>query len=195
MIKSYDRKELVARFGPRPFCASVDDGFRKPPTPPLSDSLEDGGLAIKPSNFNSLYEWKTTKTTHTTKFEQGDQRRLSDGFPDEWQAIFDELKGSTPLDGFGDARWQSLVDDTGVFLVRWGEAANLLSWTALDLFGVHPTAPAVRFDVMGLLPVLRGDSVVALTKDEARIRGPSRAILTFRRVAQAGAVLVTRCLQ
>jgi len=26
----------------------------------------------------------------------------------------------------------------------------------LDLFGVHPIAPAASFDVMGLIPVLRG---------------------------------------
>ena len=27
----------------------------------------------------------------------------------------------------------------------------------LDLFGVHPIAPAASFDVMGLIPVPRGD--------------------------------------
>jgi hypothetical protein len=216
MIKAYDRKGLVARFGPRSFCGSVDDTLTetptkswnrpepdratgesasKPPTPQWFDGRRDGGLPIKTNDFNRLHDRQATQTTHTTKFEPSDQRRPFDGLPDDWQAILNELKGATPVDGFGDARWTSLVDDAEVFLARWGEAAHLLGWTALDLFGVHPVAPAVRFDVMGLLPLLQGASVVALTKDEARMRRPSGALLTFRRVAQAGAVLVTRCLQ
>jgi hypothetical protein len=213
MYKAYDREELVARFGPRPHCGPIEGAelevpirptnelglvgvtrelLDKPPKPQGFDCQREGGLAIKPNYFKSLSDGQTTQTTQTTKFEHGGQR--SD-FPAEWHAVLDEIKGSTPVEGFGDARWQSLVDDMGIFLPRWGEAAHLLGWTALDLFGVHPAAPAVRFDVMGLLPLLHGDSVVALTTDEARIRRPSRAILTFRRADQAGAVLVTRCLQ
>jgi hypothetical protein len=216
MSKAYDREELVARFGPRSFCGSVDDTLpetptkswnrpepdhaicefaSKPPRPQWIDGRREGGLPIKTDDFNRLHDRHTTQTTHTTKFEQSDQRRPIDGLPDKWQAILNELKGATPVDGFGDARWPSLVADAEVFLARWGESAHLLGWTALDLFGVHPAAPAVRFDVMGLLPLLRGDRVVALTKDQARMRRPSQAILTFRRVAQAGAVLVTSCLQ
>jgi hypothetical protein len=215
MVEAYDREEMVARFGPRSFCGSVDDTIpvaaaswnkpeldratresaSKPPRPQRFDGRREGGLAIKPNDFNRLYDRQTTQTTHTTKSEQSDQGRSFDGLPDEWQAILNELKGATPVDGFGDARWPSLVEDAQVFLARWGEAAHLLGWTELDLFGVHPAAPAVRFDVMGLLPLLRGDSVVALTRDEARMRRPSGALLTFRRGAQAGAVLVTRCLQ
>jgi hypothetical protein len=34
-----------------------------------------------------------------------------------------------------------------------------MGWTTLDLFGVHPTRPAVRFDVMGLLLLLQGGEV------------------------------------
>ena len=194
MIRSYDRAELVARFGPRPFGAAMDNASHKPPISPWFDGLGGGGLAIKPIDFNSITDGQTSQTSHTTKFEPADKRDL-DGFPDEWRAIAGELGGSTPIDGFGDARWQLLVDDTEIFLPRWGRAAHLLGWTAIDLFGVHPAAPAVRFDVMGLLPLLGGASVIALTTDEARMLRPSKAILTFRRAKQGGAVLVTRCPQ
>jgi hypothetical protein len=194
MNRSYDRAELVARFGPRPFSAVVDDGFRKPPIPPWFDGLGGSGLPITTIDFNGIPDGQTSQTTHTTKFERTDKRDL-DGFPDEWRAIAGELRGSNPVDGFGDARWQLLVDDTEIFLPRWGKAAHLLGWTAIDLFGVHPAAPAVRFDVMGLLPLLGGASVVALTTDEARMLRPSKAMLTFRRAQQAGAVLVARCRQ
>jgi hypothetical protein len=194
MIRSYDRAELVARFRPRPFSAAADDASHKPPIPTWFDELGDSGLAIKSIDFNRIPDGQTSQTTHTTKFERIDKRDL-DGFPDEWRAIAGELGGSTPIDGFGDARWQLLVDDTEIFLLKWGKAAHLLGWTAIDLFGVHPAAPAVRFDVMGLLPLLGGASVVALTTDEARMLRPSKAMLTFRRANQEGAVLVTRCRQ
>lgn len=194
MIRSYDRAELVARFGPRPFGAAVDYPSRKPPIPPSFDGLGGSGLAIKSIDFNGIPAGQTSQTTHTTKFERTDKRDL-DGFPDEWRAIAGELGGSTPIEGFGDARWQLLVDDTEIFLLKWGKSAHLLGWTAIDLFGVHPTAPAARFDVMGLLPLLGGASVVALTTDEARMLRPSKATLSFRRAKQGGAVLVTRCRQ
>jgi hypothetical protein len=216
MSSAYDRKELVARFEPGHHCRPIDGAKAevpikssnrsdaigatygssdKPPQAGWFDERRRGGFPIKPSDFNRLDDRQTTQTTQTTKFKQSDQRSAIVDFPNEWQAISDKLKGAPRVDGFGDARWQALVDDTEAFLARWGEAAHVLGWTAIDLFGVHPAAPAVRFDVMGLLPLLGGASVVALTRDEARMRRPSRAILTFRKVAQAGAVLITMCLQ
>src|ERR1700730_909207 len=70
MINSYDREELVARFGPRSFCGSVDDtvpvpaaswnkreldratreSASKPPTPQWFDWQRKGGLPIKPND-------------------------------------------------------------------------------------------------------------------------------------------------
>ena len=206
MINSYDREELVSRFGrPRPDCGLVqveepevpikplNELLGKPPKPLWFDRLDDGVIAIKPNCFKGLCSDQTTQPTQTTKSEHWGQRGFIRDFPADWHAVLNELQGSTPVDGFGDTRWQFLVNDTEVFLARWGEAAHLLGWTALDLFGVHPAAPGLRFDVMGLLPLLQGDSVVALTNDEAKIRRPSKAVLTFRRANQASAVLVTRC--
>jgi hypothetical protein len=44
---------------------------------------------------------------------------------------------------------------------------------------VHPTAPAARFDVMGLIPILRGWSVCVLNEKTATIECKSGAKLTF----------------
>ena len=52
-------------------------------------------------------------------------------------------------------------------------------------------APAARFDVMGLLPLLHEGAVIALTEDAATIRRSSNALLTYRRGDQAGAVCIT----
>ena len=55
------------------------------------------------------------------------------------------------------------------FLNVWAERARALGWTTLDLFGVHPISLNARFDVMGLIPILRGRKVSALAEWTATI--------------------------
>jgi hypothetical protein len=112
-------------------------------------------------------------------------------------------KGSSPLglafsaiecrcpDRIDVADWQHAVDDGRKFLIQWGEQAEALGWTAEDLFGLHdpPEQPGPtyrrlsRYDVIGLIWLLHGRPVVALTADRAvigRVDGP-----TFYRRPQA----------
>ena len=84
-----------------------------------------------------------------------------------------------------------MLSDAESFLGRWGDTAHQLGWTAVDLFGVHPVAPAARFDIMGLLPLLQGGAVIALTEDAATIRRQSGATLTYPRSDRTGAVCIT----
>jgi hypothetical protein len=84
-----------------------------------------------------------------------------------------------------------LLHDAARFLDRWSSTARSMGWTALDLFGAHPTRPAVRFDVMGLLLLIRGGEVVALSAESASIRRPSGAVLRFFRRPTAGGVLLS----
>jgi hypothetical protein len=88
-------------------------------------------------------------------------------------------------------RWQEVISDAEIFLARWGSAAHSLGWTALDLFGVHPRAPAARFDVIGLLLLVQGGAVVALTADAATIRRKTGALLSCRRPVAPGAILIS----
>lgn len=119
--------------------------------------------------------------------------KSTSGYPIEWQAVSCELEETNePLECFGE-RWKTMAADAGAFLERWGRTAYLLGWDVLALYGVHPDAPAARFDVMGLIPLLNGGRVIAITKEGATIRAPSRATLNYRRLDQAGAVTVTRC--
>jgi hypothetical protein len=87
--------------------------------------------------------------------------------------------------------WQRAVDDGRRFILQWGEQAEALGWTAEDLFGLHdppeqlgPTYRRLsRYDVIGLIWLLHGQPVVALTVDRAvigRADGP-----TFYRRLQA----------
>jgi hypothetical protein len=103
-----------------------------------------------------------------------------------------ELERQNCPDWLPPDRWNEVLSDAEIFLSRWGSAAHSLGWTALDLFGVHPTAPAVRFDVMGLMLLTQGGAVVALTADAATVRRGSSAALSYQRPAQSGAVLISK---
>ena len=78
-------------------------------------------------------------------------------------------------------RWQRTVVDAGCFLDRWGAEAGALGWTTLNLFGAHPTHPIERLDCAGLVLLLHGDELVALTADAGRMRTRSGALLTYYR--------------
>jgi hypothetical protein len=86
-------------------------------------------------------------------------------------------------------RWEMLLHDAERFLDRWSSTAHAMDWTTLDLFGVHPTRPAVRLDVMGLLLLLQGGEVIALTAEVASIRRFSGAVLRFSRPSPGGVLL------
>ena len=86
-------------------------------------------------------------------------------------------------------RWQLAVDDGQRFLARWGRQAYDLGWTPSDLFGLHkPPAQAhpsyrrlSRYDETGLVSLLQGRKVVALTETTATIQNPAGAITIYRR--------------
>ena len=77
-----------------------------------------------------------------------------------------------------------MCEDAYHFLRDHAARARGLGWTALDLFGAHRERPWVRFDCMGLVPLLNGAKVVALSDTEAVIEKPSGARVTWRRRGQ-----------
>ena len=134
----------------------------------------------------------TTVTSVTTHLRRGRAPTLAPGNVAEWHAILNELTAVDPPDWASSVRWQNMLSDADALLSQWGDAADQLGWTALDLFGVHPNAPADRYDVMGLLLVVQGGDVVSLTAETATIRRPSNAVLTYSRANAAGGILVTK---
>ena len=85
-------------------------------------------------------------------------------------------------------RWRLIIADSHRFVDRWGAQAVALGWSTFDIFGAHPTHPVERLDLAGLVILLHGDSLLALTADSARIRTTSGALLTYPRRARPGAV-------
>jgi hypothetical protein len=82
------------------------------------------------------------------------------------------------------------VEDGKRFLAKWGEQAEALGWDSRDLFGLHrpPERPhpsysrLSRYDATGLIWLLQGRRVTALTADTAAIENPATgSITTYRR--------------
>jgi hypothetical protein len=102
--------------------------------------------------------------------------------------VLDVLDSRCP-DHVEPDRWRLAIEDGGRFLATWGAQAQTLGWTSRDLFGLHmPSAephPSYRrlsrYDETGLIWLLEGREVVALTQDIAAIRWPSGSVTTYRK--------------
>jgi TubC N-terminal docking domain len=90
--------------------------------------------------------------------------------------------------------WQQLIVDAGRFLEDWAPQAAALGWPGWDLFGCHRRAPWGRIDGMGLVLLLHGDQLAALTASEAVIRRRSGAHQTWRRKPADPMLAAERCL-
>jgi hypothetical protein len=152
--------------------------------------------ANNPQSFQEVAHFQTTQTTKTTENEvwRADEEEraalveVGARVPRAWAEGFARLDLASPAPGFSDERWRRLVDDGGRFLDQWAKEAAVLGWSPLDVFGVHPSAPAARYDAMGLVPLISGGEVVALTKTSATIRGRSGRELVYLRRTGSGAV-------
>jgi len=106
------------------------------------------------------------------------------GLPREIADRLAFLEGMPPPSGYSEAQWSDTVGIMAAFADQYGAKAIQLGWTAEDLFGLNPYAPAARYDGRGLTSLLRkGDRVVMLTADAAVIERPSGSRTTFRRQA------------
>jgi hypothetical protein len=87
--------------------------------------------------------------------------------------------------------WHRAVEDGRRFLTKWGADAERYGWTAEDIFGLPPIpekpAPNYRrlsrYDLTGLVWLLRGRRIVSISATEAVMATPSGGQLTFYRSA------------
>ena len=110
------------------------------------------------------------------------------GVPREWAEGFSRLDCTKPPSGFPLPQWRQIINDGGLFLDQWAHQAAALGWTALDVFGVNPANPAVRYDGMGLVPLIRGYRIIAISADRTRIETPSGNVQTYRLCPRPDAV-------
>ena len=78
-------------------------------------------------------------------------------------------------------RYVQAVVDARRFLTDFGPQAEALGWRADELFGLDDAAPLARYDRMGLVWMIDGNPVVAITDIAATIRMPAGNLLKFYR--------------
>jgi hypothetical protein len=117
-----------------------------------------------------------------------------EGTPTEWIEGVALLRDALAPRGYPQHAWQQLILDSERFLERWGAQAASLGWRGWELFGCHRRAPWGRIQGMGLILLLRGDEIAALTDSEAVIRTQTRAHQTYRRKPADPLHPAERCL-
>ena len=145
-------------------------------------STDPGTIRTRAIVVQNVQNAPTTPTfEHSEHFEQRLENASVAG-PTPFAHALTALQARQPqgVDGF---RWREALKDGRRFLGTWGSRAANLGWTGDDLFGLYSTAPLARYDAMGLMWLLRGRTVVALTATEATIRASAGTTLTLRKAA------------
>jgi hypothetical protein len=118
---------------------------------------------------------RTARTARTTDFDPS------------WKNLraLDKLRSISCPDVFGERLWAQFLSDAEKFLPVWEEQSRQRGWTDTDLFGVHPIAPAARYDAMGLIPLIRSGEVIEMDTQIAILRsaGGSRLVVCKPRFA------------
>jgi hypothetical protein len=89
------------------------------------------------------------------------------GIPDEWLAGAARLPTIAWTRDYPAPACRQLMIDAERFLEFWGAQAASLGWQDWELFGCHQRAPWARFQGIGLVLLLRGRELAALTESEA----------------------------
>ena len=120
--------------------------------------------------------------------------RLSkaNGTPKAWVEGLARLDPACPPHDVPLQRWAQFIEDGRQFIGQgWAAQAQGLGWSALDLFGCHEAAPFARIAQQGLLWLLNGRRLVALTAGGATIETSNGGRLSYRRApGEAGQVPV-----
>ena len=99
----------------------------------------------------------------------------------EWAEGIARLQTMPPPANVPPRRWEQFIDDTARFANHWDAKAAALGWAVADLWGCHRDKPYERIDCAGLLWLLNGAEIVAMTAQTATIRTRTGAIQTYRR--------------
>lgn len=196
-FQHFDPEALVPEF-PKPEAAKVPkaakpQGFRQFKLPKAHLKLAkvgetlgsfSHGLAVaNPQETSTLAALGTLAGASAEKSQIKPAIILAvpDGAPVDWVQGVADLLAMPPHPDWLEPAWRVLREDALTFLKDWAAQADALGWDALALFGVHAAAPHARLDGMGLVPLLGGRSVIALTEDAVGIRAGSGGTQTFRR--------------
>jgi hypothetical protein len=111
-----------------------------------------------------------------------------------WADDVARLRRMPPPRNYPEQAWQQLIADAERFLHHWAAQAHRLGWQDWELFGCSRPAPWGRIQGMGLVLLLRGDEIAALTESKAAIRTRTGAHQTYRRKTSDPLQPAERCL-
>ena len=187
--------------------------FQQPPKPDVTDVTDVTGVTGVTTGFVTPENSKVTPVTPVTSQEwhsqfegrasatsapwsEAEEERAAvaehdGGAPRVWAEALARLDPARPPCDISPKRWLRFIDDCGRFLDEgWGHHATALGWAPLELFGCDRIRPFARLDRAGLLWLINGGKLLALTDDTAAISAPGGGSLTFyRRQLETGGVL------
>ena len=111
-----------------------------------------------------------------------------------WTDGVARLGAMPPPRHYPEHAWRQLIVDAERFLDGWAAQAHRLGWRDWDIFGCHRRAPWNPVKAMGLVLLLRGDEIAALTETEAAIRTSTGAKQTYYRQLRDPLHPSERCL-
>ena len=166
---------------------------------PLIEAVQRAGGAItlqgdrlrlsapEPLPENLLQELRTHKAEVIDHLQHA-------GAPEAWVDGVARLREMPPPRTYPEHAWQQLIIDAVRFLDSWAVQAERLGWPDWEIFGCHRRAPWGRIQGMGLVLLLRGAEIAALTETEAVIRTQTGARQTYRRKPSDPLHPAERCL-
>ena len=101
--------------------------------------------------------------------------------PLEWCEGYKRLCIMPPPADVPVMRWRMFADDAGRFLDTWAHRAAELGWGSFDLVGCNRTKPFARIDRQGLLWLINGRELAAMTADTAAITTSNSGGLPYYR--------------
>src|SRR5262249_10505705 len=115
--------------------------------------------------------------------EEGAAIVENDGaIPRAWAEGFARLDPDRPPRDVPAKRWHQFVDDVEHFLDgNFGAVAAALGWGPFDLCGCDRDRPIARIDRAGLLWLLNGNRLMALTENATTIKTQAGVRQTYRR--------------
>jgi hypothetical protein len=162
-----------------------------PPPPDVIDLLSSHKASIvallRPAEDGwSSEDWKVFVDERAGIIE------FDGGAPRQWAEALARLNPASPPSEVPGRRWVQFIDDCGRFLDNgWGSRADALGWRPFELFGCDRDRPFARIDRAGLLWLINGSKLVALTTETATIETSAGHRQTFqRRLTEIGSVVL-----
>jgi hypothetical protein len=176
----------------RPPCANSANSANSSPSEAAAGPIGTIGTIGTPSQGSAAVapaEVDLKASSPDSDFQSCEERAAiieeGAGVPREWAEGRAILATMPPPPDWSAPRWARLQDDADTFVDAWAARAAELGWGVHDAFGVDPVRSVARLDVSGLVPLLNGSGLVAITAEAAEIRTAGGEILRYRKNTRA----------